>query len=703
MELWPGKPFPLGASISSKGANFAVASDVAESVLLCLFDDRGAEERVALQEQDGGVWHGFVPGIVAGQLYGYRVVGPFAPAQGQRCNPNKLLLDPYARAIDGDIGWGDEVMGYPPGDPDGYSELDSAACTPRGVVLNDEFDWGGDRRLAIPYSDTIVYETHVKGFSQQHPGVPKGLRGTYAGLATPAGLKHLQSLGVNCVELLPIHHHVDDAFLRGKGLQNYWGYSTLGYFAPHAAYSAEVRAGRTGGQVAEFKGMVKALHAAGIEVILDVVFNHTAEGNHLGPTLSLRGLDNAAYYRLVAEDSRYYFDTSGAGNSLNVDSPVCLRLVMDSLRYWVEEMHVDGFRFDLAVTLAREHGAFDKVSAFFDLVSQDPVISQVKLIAEPWDVGQSDSYDLGRFPDMWSEWNGKYRDCVRDFWRGQAGTLPELATRLTGSADLYGSSHRRPNASINFVTCHDGFTLADLVSYEQKRNESNGESNRDGNDDNRSWNCGVEGPTRDVGVNELRARQSRAMLATLMLSLGVPMLLGGDEMGRTQQGNNNAYCQDNEISWFDWSSAEAELLAFTSQLIGLRKRHHVLRRRRFVTGATRADIRWFMPAGFAMTDPDWAAGWTHSVAAYLDGVRDADRDDRGRPLLDDDVMLLINGWSEALPFTLPDVGSPRMWEPEMDTFSGMFGLAAGSGGAAGATVTVGPRSLVVLRAGRTKD
>jgi isoamylase len=703
MELWPGKPFPLGATISSKGANFAVASDVAESVLLCLFDDQGAEERLALQERDGGVWHGFVPGIVAGQRYGYRVVGPFNPAQGLRCNPNKLLLDPYARAIDGDVAWGDEVMGYPPGDPDGYSELDSAACMPRGVVLGDGFDWGGDRRPAIPYSDTIIYETHVKGFSERYPGVPKALRGTYAGLAAPAALEHLRSLGINAVELLPIHHHVDDAVLRSKGLQNYWGYSTLGYFAPHPAYSAEVRAGRPGGQVAEFKGMVKALHAAGIEVILDVVFNHTAEGNHLGPTLSLRGLDNTAYYRLVAGDPRYYFDTSGAGNSLNVDSPVCLRLVMDSLRYWVEEMHVDGFRFDLAVTLAREHGAFDRVSAFFDLVSQDPVVSRVKLIAEPWDVGQTDSYDLGRFPDMWSEWNGKYRDSVRDFWRGRAGTLPELATRLTGSADLYGSSHRRPNASINFVTCHDGFTLADLVSYEQKRNEPNGESNGDGTDDNRSWNCGIEGPTRDAGVIELRARQSRAMLATLILSLGVPMLLGGDEIGRTQQGNNNAYCQDNEISWFDWKSADVELLTFTSQLIGLRKRHHVLRRRRFVTGAIREDIRWFTPAGSEMTDSDWGAGWAQGVAAYFDGVRDGDRDERGRPLIDDDLIVLINGWSEALPFTLPDIGSRRGWELEMDTFSGLFGPAAGSGGAAGATVTVGPRSLVLLRAGRTKE
>ena len=701
MELWPGRPFPLGATPSEAGTNFAVASDLADSVVLCLFDEAGHEEQLQLQEEDGGTWHGFVPGVGAGQRYGYRVVGPYAPALGFRCNANKLLLDPYARAIDGDVTWGDEVMGYPPGNPDGYSELDSAPCVPRGLVLADGFDWGGDRPLAIPYSDTIIYETHVKGFSRLHPGVPEALRGTYAGLASPAALDHLRSLGVTAVELLPVHHHVDDGIPRSKGLQNYWGYSTLGYFAPHAGYSAEVRAGRPGGQVAEFKAMVRALHSAGIEVILDVVFNHTAEGNHLGPTLSFRGLDNPTYYRLTANEPRYYFDTTGTGNSLNVDSPVCLRLVMDSLRYWVNEMHVDGFRFDLAVALAREHGAFDRVSAFFDLVSQDPVISRVKLIAEPWDVGQPDSYDLGRFPDMWSEWNGKYRDSVRDFWRGLAGTLPDLATRLTGSSDLYGPSHRRPNASINYVTCHDGFTLADLVSYDRKHNEANGESNGDGTDDNRSWNCGVEGPTDDAAVKELRARQSRAILATLLLSLGVPMLLGGDELGRTQRGNNNAYCQDNEISWFDWKAADADLLAFTRKLVGLRRRHHVLRRRRFVTGAMQGDIQWFTPAGSTMTDSDWQAGWTRSVVAYLDGVRDADRDERGRPMLDDDLLLLINGWSEPLTFTLPAVESPRTWEYELDTFSGLFGSAAGSGGPAGATTAVGPRSVVLLRAART--
>ena len=701
MELWPGRPFPLGATPSETGTNFAVASDIADSVILCLFDGAGSEEQLQLQEEDGGIWHGYVPGVGPGQRYGYRVVGPYTPGRGLRCNANKLLLDPYARAIDGDVTWGDEVLGYPPANPDGYSELDSAPCVPRGLVIGDGFAWGKDRRLAIPYSDTVLYEVHVKGYTQLHPGVPEALRGTYAGLAAPAAVKHLRSLGITAVELMPVHHHLDDAFLRSKGLDNYWGYSTLGFFAPHAGYSAEVRAGHPGGQVAEFKAMVKALHAAGIEVILDVVFNHTAEGNHLGPTLSLRGLDNANYYRLAAGQQRLYFDSTGAGNSLNVESPICLRLIMDSLRYWVDEMHVDGFRFDLAASLARDHGAFDGVSAFFALVAQDPSISRVKLIAEPWDVGQPDSYNLGRFPSLWSEWNGKYRDSVRDFWRGVDGTLPEVATRLTGSSDLYGPSRRRPNASINFVTCHDGFTLRDLVSYDGKHNEANGESNDDGTDDNRSWNCGAEGPTEDSGVVELRARQSRAILSTLLLSLGVPMLLGGDEIGRTQRGNNNAYCQDNEISWFDWKAVDAGLLSFTRNLIGLRRRHHVLRRRRFVAGAGRGEIAWFTPTGSPMTDSDWRAGWTRSVVAYFDGVRDADRDDAGRPMLDDDLLLMANGWWEALTFTLPDVGSARTWEYELDSLSGLFGVAGGTGGGAGATITVGPRSVVLLRAART--
>jgi isoamylase len=720
MELWPGRPYPLGATPASDGTNFAVASGIADGVALCLFDEAGVETQLPLVEQDAGIWHGFAPGVKAGQRYGYRVSGPYSPAAGLRCNPNKLLLDPYARAITGDIEWGKEVLGYILGDPDSLSTLDSAPCVPRCLVVADGFDWGDDAPPAIPYSDTIIYETHVKGFTQLHPDVPPELRGTYAGFTSPACLDHLTDLGVTAVELLPVHQHLDDGFLRSKGLDNYWGYSTLGFFAPHAAYSAEVRAGRIGGQVGEFKAMVKALHAAGLEVILDVVFNHTAEGNQLGPTLSFRGLDNTAYYRLVSDNQRYYYDTTGTGNSLNADDPTCLRLILDSLRYWVTEMHVDGFRFDLAVALAREHGGFDRVAAFFNLVSQDPVVSRVKLIAEPWDIGQSDSYDVGLFPPLWSEWNGRYRDTTRDFWRGLAGTLPDLATRVTGSADIYGPSRRRPNASINFITCHDGFTLRDLVSYNAKHNEANGESNNDGTDDNRSWNCGAEGPTPDPAILDLRAKQSRALMGTLLLSLGVPMLLGGDEMGRTQRGNNNAYCQDDEISWFDWQTADKDLLAFAAGLVATRKRHPVLRRRRFASGVNRDDIRWFTPAGSPMTDSDWNAGWTRSVVACLDGSHNPDRDERGRPILDDDLLLVVNGWWEQLCFTIPDIGGSRSWQCEVDTFTGEIapgGVGAkvgagrsertsravkdGAGLAAGADLVIEPRSLVLLRSPRS--
>lgn len=679
--------------------------------------------QLPLQEEDG-IWHGFAPGVRPGQRYGYRVSGPYEPGRGLRCNPHKLLLDPYALAIDGDVTWGDAVAGYVPGDPEAMSELDSSPYVPRSLVVSSDFDWGADSAPAVPYADTIIYETHVKGFTQRHPAVPPELRGTYAGLATPAAIDHFTSLGVTAVELQPVHHHADDAFLRSKGLDNYWGYSTLGFLAPHATYSAEVRAGRAGGQVAEFKAMVKGLHAAGLEVILDVVFNHTAEGNHLGPTLSFRGFDNAAYYRLMPDNLRYYHDTTGTGNSLNADNPICLRLIMDSLRYWITQMHVDGFRFDLAVALARRHGRFDRVSAFFDLVSQDPVVSKVKLIAEPWDVGQSDSYNLGRFPALWSEWNGRYRDTVRDFWRSHDGTLPDLATRLTGSADLYGPSRRRPNASVNFVTCHDGFTLRDLVSYDHKHNEANGELNNDGTDDNRSWNCGVEGPSNDPSIRDRRASQSRALLGTLILSLGVPMMLGGDEIGRTQGGNNNAYCQDNDVSWFDWDAADLEMLAFVRELIAARRRHPVLRRHRFARGAPEHDIRWFGTAGSAMTDSDWRSNESRSVAAYFDGARDPDLDERGRPILDDDLLLVLNGWWEPLTFTLPDVDGPRAWEREIDTFSGTAGDAARGvdpdGGAArdggsaptappigpvaaGESITVGPRSLVLLRAARPQE
>jgi isoamylase len=695
MEAWPGKPFPLGATPGPDGTNFAVASEIADGVTLCIFDAAGRERQIPLLERDAGIWHGFIPGVGPGQRYGYRVAGPYQPGSGLRFNPNKLLLDPYARAIDGAIDWGDAVLGYDVDAPELPSGLDSAPHVPRGVVVGDRFDWGADAPPAIPYSATVVYETHVKGFTQLHPAVPPELRGTYAGLATGPVVEHLTKLGITAVELLPVHHHADDGYLSSKGLKNYWGYSTLGFFAPHAGYSAEVRAGRAGGQVDEFKAMVKGLHEAGLEVILDVVFNHTAEGNHLGPTLSWRGFDNPAYYRLVSSDPRYYYDTTGTGNSLNPDDPTCLRMIMDSLRYWVTEMHVDGFRFDLAVALAREHGGFDGVSAFFDLVSQDPIVRRVKLIAEPWDIGQPDSYDLGRFPPLWSEWNGKYRDTARDFWRGLAGTLPDLATRLTGSADLYGGSNRRPSASINFVTCHDGFTLRDLVSYDNKRNEANGESNNDGTDDNRAWNCGAEGPTDDAAILALRANQSRVMLATLLLSLGVPMLLGGDEIGRTQRGNNNGYCQDNDISWYDWTAADADLLAFTQSLIASRLRHPVLQRRGYASGARRDDIAWFTPAGSAMTDSDWGAGWTRSVVAYFDGVRDADRDDHGRPILDDDLLLVVNGWWEQLDFTLPDVGSPRTWQIEVDSFRGGSAVAS-EPLEAGVMLRVQPRSLLLL-------
>ncbi len=704
MEALPGRSFPLGAHLRDGGVNFAVASEAADEVILCVFDDAGAETQVPLREYDAGVWHGFVPGLTAGQRYGYRAIGPYDPGQGHRCNPAKLLLDPNAQAMTGPIRWGDAVLGYAGGDPDVPSAVDSAPFVPRSLVVDEAFDWSGDTRPEIPYPDTIVYETHVEGLTRRHPDVPPALRGTYAGLAHPAVLRHLVDLGVTTVELLPVHQHVDDGLLVDRGLSNYWGYNTIGYFAPHETYSAEVRAGHPGGQVAEFKAMVKAIHAVGLEVVLDVVYNHTAEGNEYGPTLSFRGLDNAAYYRLVAGDPRHYFDTTGTGNSLNVHDPTGLRLIMDSLRYWLADMHVDGFRFDLASTLAREEGGFDVLASFFDLVSQDPIVSRAKLIAEPWDVGQPDSYDVGRFPALWSEWNGRYRDTVRDFWRGTAGTLPDFATRLAGSSDLYGGSRRRPSASVNFVTAHDGFTLRDLVSYDAKHNDANGEGNRDGTNDNRSWNCGVEGPTTDAGILALRARQSRALMTTLVLSLGVPMLLGGDELGRTQGGNNNAYCQDNEISWFDWSAVDREMLEFTRRVIAVRRAHPVFRRRRYVTGARGDDLSWFRPDGQRMGDADWTNGWSRSVAVFLEGQQYADRAADGRLLIDDDMLLLVNGYWDQVTFTLPVVAASGSWILEIDSFEG-----TPTGGqaptrppiATGGSIAVGARSIVVLRSPRT--
>ena len=693
----PGSQFPLGATVRDGGTNFAVASSVADGMLLCLFDDGGAETQVPLRDYDAGVWHAFVPGIGPGQAYGYRATGPYDPAQGVRCNPAKLLLDPYARAFSGTVTFGPEVLGYSADDPDAPSTLDSSAHVPRSLIVDEAFSWGDGAPRRRRYADTVIYEVHVKGFTMRHPGVPPELRGTYAGLGHEAAISHLLDLGVTAVELLPVHESVPEAFLVAEGLTNYWGYNTIGYFAPHQGYSAAVRAGRPGGQVAEFKAMVAALHRAGLEVLLDVVFNHTTEADQLGPTLCYRGLDNPAYYRLEPGDARDYVDTTGCGNSLNVGDPLALQLIMDSLRYWLTEMRVDGFRFDLAPALARQEGEFEKRSAFLDMVAQDPVVSRAKLIAEPWDVGQVDSYDLGGFPPAWREWNGKYRDSMRDFWRSHPVGLGEFASRFCGSSDLYSGARRRPTASVNLITVHDGFTLRDLVSYNDKHNEANGESNRDGTSDNRSWNCGAEGPTTDPGVLALRARQSRAMLTTLLLSFGIPMLLGGDEMGRTQQGNNNAYCQDNEIAWYDWAQQDTQLLDFTRQLIAFRLAHPVFRRRRFLAGAEAAELRWFTPAGTEMTGADWADASALAVALYLDGCDDPDRAADGSLLVDDDFLVLVNAWWEPLEFVLPAARQQAAWHVELDSYdlTAPAGPAAGSR-TAGDRVTVGPRSIVVL-------
>jgi glycogen operon protein len=702
LRALPGSPYPLGATPSAGGTNFAVASGVADAMTLCLFDGAGRETRIPLTDYDAGVWHGFVPGAGPGQAYGYRVTGPYGPARGLRCNPAKLLLDPYALAIGGEVAFGPETLDYAVGSPDAPSTLDSAPHMPRSLVVDPRFTWTGGGPLRRPYADTIIYEVHVKGFTMRHPGVPAELRGTYAGLAHEAALGYLVDLGVTAVELLPVHQNVPEPFLSGLGLTNYWGYNTIGYFAPHHGYSAAVRAGRPGGQVAEFKAMVDAVHAAGLEVLLDVVFNHTAEGDHAGPTLCFRGLDNPAYYRLDRGDPGRYVDTTGCGNSLNAGSPVTLQLIMDSLRYWITEMHVDGYRFDLAPTLAREDGGFDQASAFFDLVAQDPVVSRAKLIAEPWDVGQMDSYDLGRFPPLWREWNGKYRDSMRDFWRSHPIGIGEFATRFCGSSDLYGGAERRaPTASVNLITVHDGFTLADLVSYNDKHNEANGESNRDGTSDNRSWNCGAEGETGDPDVLALRGRQSRAMLTTLLLSFGVPLLLGGDERGRTQQGNNNAYCQDNEITWFDWSRADEGLLAYTRRLIAFRGQHPVFRRRRFLAGAEAAELGWFTPAGMPMTGADWANPGALSLAIYLDGSDSPDRAADGTALLDDDFLVLFNAWWEPLDFVIPGTRDAQAWLAEIDSYDPAAPAAAPERHA-GDPVRVGPRSVAVLRGPRPR-
>jgi isoamylase len=628
--------------------------------------------------------------VIPGQAYGFRVSGPYDPARGLRYNPTKLLLDPYARAIQGEVGFGLEVLGHATDNPMAPSPLDSATHVPRSLVIATPPPAVPGPRHAL--ADTIIYELHVRGFTATHPGVPADLRGTYAGLAHPAALQHLIDLGVTTVELLPVHHNVPESFLLQCGLTNYWGYNTIGFFAPHAGYSAAVRAGQPGGQVDEFRATVDTLHAAGLEVLLDVVFNHTAEAGADGPTLCHRGLDNAAYYRLDPADPARYLDTTGCGNSVNTDHPVALRMIMDSLRYWVTAMGVDGFRFDLAPTLGRQGGDFDPFSAFFDLVGQDPVVSRVKLIAEPWDVGRFDSYDVGRFPAQWSEWNGRFRDTVRDWWRSHDGLIGDFGSRLCGSADLYGdpAAGRRPSASVNFITVHDGFTLTDLVSYNGKHNEANGENNRDGTDDNRSWNCGVEGPTTDPDTRALRARQKRALLLTLLLSAGVPLLLGGDELGRTQRGNNNAYCQDNDITWFDWSTVDHELLAFTKDLVALRRRHPVFRTRRFLAGPAATDLRWFTPSGTEMIDQNWTDPEARAVAVLLDGATDPDMTPDGTPLVDDDFLVFVNAWWEPLTFQIPADVAARRWDIVCDTFDPTHtGTAAGQ-------VDVGPRSGVVL-------
>jgi isoamylase len=721
MQVWPGTAYPLGATWDGSGTNFALFSEVAERVQLCLFDAAGAETRLDLTEADGFVWHCYLPAVGPGQRYAYRVSGPYEPRKGHRCNPAKLLLDPYGKAVDGSLRWDRAVFGFQWDDPGKASDADSAPFMPRNVVINPYFDWTGDRQLRTPYHQSVIYEAHVRGLTIRHPQVPAELRGSYSGLAAPAVIEHLTRLGVTAIELMPVHQSVSEYELAERGLTNYWGYNTIGFFAPHNGYSGGTE---PHGQVAEFKSMVKALHAAGIEVILDVVYNHTAESGAFGPTLSFRGIDNAAYYRLDDANPAAYLDYTGCGNSLNVRHPHALQLIMDSLRYWILEMHVDGFRFDLAAALARELHEVDRLSAFFEMVQQDPVVSQVKLIAEPWDVGAG-GYQVGKFPALWTEWNGKFRDTVRDFWRGHPAALPEFASRLSGSSDLYETSARRPVASINFVTCHDGFTLADLVSYNTKHNLANGDNNTDGTDDNRSWNCGAEGATNDPAITELRARQVRNFLVTLFCSQGVPMLLAGDELGRTQQGNNNAYCQDNEVSFVDWEAAGQHrgLLDFTCALIALRREHPVFRRRRFFsglpasTGGAGRDISWRTPAGTEMTVDDWRSGYARSLAVLLNGDAITEPGTRGEAITDQSFMLLFNAGDQPVSFTLPGPEVAAGWRVVLDTADSARvpaasapapgrGLAAGdhSGTAPGqrlkpaSTREVAGRAVVILRA-----
>ena len=697
MQKWPGRPYPLGATYDGSGTNFALFSEVAEQVDLALIGDDGAEQLVQLTEVDGFVWHAYLPAVQPGQRYGFRVHGPYDPAEGHRCNPTKLLLDPYAKAIDGQVDADESLFSYRFAKPDELNTMDNRDHTMLSVVTNPFFDWGNDRPPGHDYHQTVIYEAHVKGLTKTHPGLPEEIRGTYAGMAHPAIIDHLKDLGVTAVELMPVHQFAQDGHLQERGLSNYWGYNTIGFFAPHNAYSSN---GTRGQQVTEFKTMVQALHEADIEVILDVVYNHTAEGNEFGPTLSFKGIDNAAYYRLVDSDKSHYYDTTGTGNSLLMRHPHVLQLIMDSLRYWVTEMHVDGFRFDLASTLARQFHEVDRLSAFFDLVQQDPVVSQVKLIAEPWDVGDG-GYQVGNFPPLWTEWNGKYRDTVRDFWRGEKYTLAEFGSRLTGSSDLYRDDSRRPLASINFITAHDGFTLRDLVSYNEKHNDANGEGGNDGESHNRSWNCGAEGPTDDPEVSKLRAKQQRNFLTTLLISQGVPMLAHGDELGRTQSGNNNVYCQDNELAWVNWDLTEEQkdLLEFTGSLVKLRNEHPVLRRRRFFHGDQGVDglgdLVWFTPAGQEMQDSDWSRDDARSVSVFLNGDAISEPDPRGEPVVDDSFLILLNSNYEAQEFLLPPKEYGDTWTVVVDTIR-PTGRANEEEHVAGSTVRIEAHGTLVL-------
>lgn len=704
MKVYPGRAFPLGATWDGKGVNFAIHSENATGVELCLFknpNDDKESEKIKITEVTDYIWHAYLPGIKPGQLYGYRVYGPYEPQNGHRFNPNKLLIDPYAKAIAGTIEWHDALFAYNVGDEQedlSFSEVNSAAYIPKSVVVDPYFDWQDDVPPNMPFYKSIIYETHVKGFTELHPDIPDNLKGTYAGLCHPVTIKYLKDLGITTVELMPIHHFVTDRYLKEKGLTNYWGYNTIGFFAPDVRYSSS---GVCGEQVTEFKTMVKELHKAGIEVIMDVVYNHTAEGNHLGPTLSFRGIDNFCYYRLKEDDRRYYMDYTGTGNTLNTIMPNVLRLIMDSLRYWIEEMHIDGFRFDLAPTLARELHDVDRLGSFFDIIHQDPLISQVKLIAEPWDVGDG-GYQVGKFPPGWAEWNGKYRDCMRDYWRGSDSMLAEFANRFTGSSDLYAGDGRKPTASVNFITAHDGFTLNDLVSYNEKHNEANGEDNNDGESNNRSWNCGAEGPTDDQSINKLRDRQKRNLLTTLFLSQGVPMLVAGDEQGRTQQGNNNAYCQDNEISWFDWGKADKKLLDFTRKLIHLRKEHPIFRRRRWfqgqpIKGIGVEDIAWFLPEGTEMSDEHWSHDFAKSLGIFLNGRGIHTRGTHGEQITDDSFYIMFNAHYEPLDFTLPSEKYGTQWIKVLDTTHDTLDEETNKTLKNGDTICVEGRSIILLK------